>query len=253
MEVIPESLEKLAKTEVLGAFIALLPGFITAAIVRSLTVPVRKSTVERVIEALIYTFLIQATWPLIVLLNNLYLSHGGRVQFGSNGPWKPTPSETILGLAGCAFLWGILMTLVINTGFLHSLLRGIRLTRRSSRPSEWYEVFSTRSAQRYVVVHLRDRRRVFGWVKLWPEQPRTGDLFLMDAQWLSKDGPIGTKREILIRASDVRLVEFVPLKPASNDVAAKEAAENHVIAKTAAKNHVAGTHQVDGGGAHGTP
>ena len=171
--------------------LALLPGFLTAEIIAALVVREDRTPFDRVIQALIYTFLTHVLWSWL--------------------PWSKDSSATadLAGLAVVAVLLGLLLTFLINTGVLHSLLRAIRITQAASRPNEWYDTFYKK--QDHVILHLHDGRRLFGWPRIYPARPERGHILLEGAEWL--DRPRGAPRirlaDFLIDVKDVRFVEFL--------------------------------------------
>jgi hypothetical protein len=94
------------------------------------------------------------------------------------------------------------------------------ITKRSSRPSEWYDAFYDVYDQ-FVVLHLKDERRIYGWVKLYPDLPTEGHLLVCDAEWLlDEPASEGSQKpplvRILIDVTDVKFVEFVKAQPEEN-------------------------------------
>lgn len=184
----------IADLKLLELLLALIPGFLTAEIVGALVLRQERSPLDRVIQALIYTFLSHLLW-------------------GTIGWWLPDrPGIHLVGLGLCAVFWGLLLTWLINTGMAHRFLRKMRLTRTASRPNEWYDAFYR--TERHVVLHLNDGRRLFGWPLLYPQRPDRGHVFLTGAEWLDRPegAPPCPQVDFLIDVSDVRFVEFLPPK-----------------------------------------
>lgn len=178
--------------KILEVLLALLPGFLTSEVIGVLVVREERNPFERVVRALIFTFLSHVLWRLVA-------------------SWFPaTVAVQLLGLATCALLWGVSLTYVINSDRLHSVLRSLQLTRAASRPSEWYDAFYRRDW--HVILHLKDKRRIFGWPLLWPQRGDTGHIFLTGAEWLDGTESLvdAPRVEILIPVGDIRFVEFVP-------------------------------------------
>jgi hypothetical protein len=185
-----ESMGEFAGQGTLSILLALFPGLITLQIIRALTIRDGLPISERIIQALLYTFLCHATWAAI-----------GRL-FGMDG-------VSLVGLACAAMFWGAFLSWLINSDKLHVFLRRMGLTKRTSRPNEWYNAFYR--TEKYVVVHLKDGRRVFGYPRIWPDTPNQGHLFIQEARWLREEGEPGEERtEMLICVQDVQFVEFVP-------------------------------------------
>jgi uncharacterized protein YwgA len=183
----------------------LLPGFVTAAVVFTLTPAPRPSPFERVVQALIFTMLVQvAVFGLQQLLTGL----GSRV--GVLGTWSEevrlTWSVVLAVGLGLALAWAA------NTDKVHGILRKLRITCQTSYSSEWYGAFSKNVG--YIVLHLQGRRRLLGWAVEWPSTPGKGHFVMENAEWLS-DEIGGTSMEltdvnqVLIKAEDVEMVELM--------------------------------------------
>ena len=171
----------------------LLPGFVSAWIFYGLTAYPKPSPFERVIQALIFTFIIR-----------------GATEF-SEKFFNIQPSSFILSLS-LALILGILLSCFANTDILYKLLRHLKITKETSYPSPWFSAFSDNIT--YVVLHLKDTRRIYGWPKEWPNDPRDGHFLLQNACWLeeengeNKEVPLDDLKGLLIDSANVEMVEF---------------------------------------------
>ena len=121
-----------------------------------LTSDPKPSQFERVIQALIFTFLVHALLPLV----QATLQFLGE-RFWSLRPWDDVARDLAkLILALCL---GGLLAFYTNTDALHQWLRAKGLTTRTSFPSEWFGVLY--KTLTYVILHLNDDRRLYGWPK----------------------------------------------------------------------------------------
>jgi hypothetical protein len=166
--------------EAMQGLLFLLPGLVTVAIIQSLTVKQKMEPLERIIQALLYTFINHVTWQVLLLLLNCFIF----ICTWGHHWWQPSAMAQLVGLGVCAVFWGFIVTWVINIGWLHDKLRDMKwvakmlnrlrlarlakavsaatwfgLTKRSSRPSEWYDAFYDIYDQ-FVVLHLKDERRI---------------------------------------------------------------------------------------------
>lgn len=85
-----------------------------------------------------------------------------------------------------------------------------RVTAETCHPSQWYTAFLN-NKDCYVVLHLMDDRRLYGWPFGWPGQTDKGHFLMQEAEWLvgqERTEPEGVEA-ILISAHEVRAVEFV--------------------------------------------
>lgn len=180
----------------------LLPGFVAAWIFYGLTAHPKADAFERVIQALIFTFIIQV---LTKLVEGLCLAIG---QVWHVGIW--TNDTSLIWSLVLAFPVGLLIAKWANQDTWHLRLRGWNWTKRTSHPSEWCSAFSRQS--RWVVLHFLDGRRLYGWATEWPDQCDKGHFFMEDVEWLLADGssaPLHRTAAILLPASNVEMVEFV--------------------------------------------
>lgn len=187
---------------ILDVLTYLLPGFVSAAIVYMLTPAVRTVPFERVVQALIYTIVVQA---LLVLVRAPLVWVGAKGYL--IGQW--TIGVALVWSVVLAVLVGIVSAWADNTDTVHSRLRKWGITYQTSYPSEWFGAFSQNDG--YVVLHLKGERRLYGWPEEWPSSPDRGHFVIAQAEWLTEDGRIAVEgvRRILIRAEDVEIVEMM--------------------------------------------
>ena len=96
-----------------------------------------------------------------------------------------------------------------NNDKLHKKLRDWNVTRETSYPSEWFGTLLKNVT--YVVLHLEDERRLYGWPIEWPSEPEKGHFVLEQAGWLEgeKEIPLTRVKSIMVNAKDVKWVEFM--------------------------------------------
>jgi len=179
----------------------LLPGFLAAWIFYGFTSYPKPSQFERVIQALIFTFIIQVA---VLIEKAICLKIG---VYWNVGNWSEH-SDIICSTINSIFL-GMLFSYYANNDKFHKLIRKIGISRETSFPSEWFGTFSKDVT--YIVLHLKDERRLYGWPIEWPSAPDNGHFLLVQASWLvdSEEIPIAGVRSMLIDVNDVRWVEFM--------------------------------------------
>ena len=173
----------------------LLPGFVTAWIFYAFTSYPRPSQFECIIQALIFTILIQ--FIVVTLTKVGYLSFKGG-------------DQKILSLIVTAIVLGFIFTTFTNNDLFHKLLRKLCITKETSYSSEWFSAFSERVT--YVVLHLDDGKRIYGWPIEWPSEPQKGHFLLQQASWLDQENneyPMDGVENILIDAAGVKFVQFM--------------------------------------------
>lgn len=179
----------------------LLPGFLAAWIFYGFTSYPKPSQFERVIQALIFTLIIQAV---VFVEKATFLKTG---VFWNVGNWNEH-SEIICSTVS-AILLGILFSYYANNDKFHKFIRKIGISKETSFPSEWFGTFLKNIT--YIVLHLKDERRIYGWPIEWPSVPDRGHFLLVQASWLedTEEIPIKGVESILIDVNDVRWVEFM--------------------------------------------
>ena len=187
--------------EALSLLQLLLPGFLAAWVFYAFTSYRKPSEFERIIQALIFTLLVKAG---LTCVRGVLILVGKRVVIGQ---W--TADVELLWSVVIAFLIGILFSYLANTDHFHRLVRYLGVTRETSFPSEWFGTFLKNVT--YVVLQLKDERRIYGWPMDWPSTPNVGYFTLRDASWLDgeKQIPIKGVSCVLINSEDVHWVEFL--------------------------------------------
>ncbi len=79
------------------------------------------------------------------------------------------------------------MALAANKDCFHGVLRRAGFTTRKSHPSEWCCVLGARPA--FVVLQLKDGRRLTGYPKEWQSAPLTGQFYMQMPAWLVEADP----------------------------------------------------------------
>ncbi len=164
-----------ASSEVINVLAFLLPGFVAAAIYYSLTSHPKPSAFERIIQALIFTAVIQA---ITALLPDSLPSP--EVDIGADAPWDPVWPVVI------AVIVAFIVVTVVNYDLAHGLLRRLRVTRENAYASEWYSAFN-RHRGLPVVLHLVGKRRLYGWAEEWPSHPGEGHFRIVEGEWLDSE------------------------------------------------------------------
>lgn len=110
------------------------------------------------------------------------------------------------------------LTYYSNNDKFHRFLRKLNITKETSYASEWFSAFSSNIT--YVVLHLNDGRRIYGWPREWPTEPSIGHFVLQQASWLDDDNKqvsLDGVKSILIKGADVDMVEFMKIDEEISD------------------------------------
>jgi Family of unknown function (DUF6338) len=187
--------------ETIALLTYLMPGFLMAWLFYAFTSHSRPSQFERVVQALIFTVIINA---LVVVERPLFEFTGTWVILRT---WDK--DAEVLASVFTALALGFAFVYFSNKDTFHSFLRRRGLSYRSGLPNEWCTVFAPR--EQFVVVHLKDDRRLYGWPKVWPADPEKGHLFLTLASWVHGETAVelSDAEGILLNVQDVAHVEFL--------------------------------------------
>ncbi len=196
-----------ASSEIVSVFVFLLPGFVAAAVFYSLSSYPKPNEFGQVVQALVFTMVGQ-----IIALSVQQLT----ILLGASRPWPTTLDIIVPTLSAVAF--ALIVVYASNNDTLHGLFRRLRFTRETSYSSEWYSSFAE-NPNCYIVLHLKDRRRLYGWPEEWPSRPEQGHFRIIEGEWLDadasdaqNDSQDNNKREfffIIVSVEDVKMVEFI--------------------------------------------
>lgn len=201
--------------DLIPVLVFLLPGFVSAGIVALLVIRKPSEPFSRVIEAFIFTMINLALFT--ILKSVVTRIPGLRV---NSQDFFTAGNLSIMTL--CAVLVGLVWSFEANNQLIFRLLRFLKITSKTTKPSVWIDVLSETKA--YVVVHLKDERRIYGWPRRYSDDETERAIFLEQATWLTENGdalndpPIGI---LLDKNSDIAFIEFVtearPAEPIAED------------------------------------
>lgn len=186
----------------------LLPGFVSAWVFYNLTSYSKPSQFERVVQAMIFTLFNQVTLKIVEFCSK-YIG-----KYWLVGKWGE--SSNLIWSFVIALLMGLVFSYFANNDALHKYLRGKKITRSTSFPSEWFGAFYSET---FVVLHFNDERRLYGWPIEWPSDPTKGHFIISDPSWLDneKEKRITGVKNILINVNDVKWIEFLEKTWENND------------------------------------
>ncbi len=207
----------------LQILLILLPGFAAGYIVQFLATRRPQSDLERVIEALLFSFVIYVVY---VWLNQ------GQMPFHL-GLDPVSKTDTILWdrvqlaeLAGITFISSLVLVAYLrfdgNRIFrlgdtTHAgLLRWLgwcKLTERTTRSSIWNDIFEGEAESKQVLqVELGDGRSVLGVLIYYSDLAEDSSIYLTDASWVSADGkktPIPGPGILLTKNSIIKSISLL--------------------------------------------
>lgn len=190
--------------ETLAVLLVLLPGFLASSIVRTLCVRKEQTEFDKLIEALVYSFIAYAAFVAIFHRFPLQTLEKNSQTVALFNLSSPRPSDVLVLLA-LGIATGILFGASITNDLHGKLLRVLRLTNRTSRPSIWLDVFS--EVKDYVQIEFGDGRSLIGWPRYFSDNPEESSLFLENAAWIKSDGTT-----VEIPGSGVLITKEMPIE-----------------------------------------
>ena len=195
----------------LQILLILLPGFSAAYFVQLLAIRAKQTDLEKIIEALLFSFLIYVSYSLIchgcMPVTITQSTQGGTLRFHR---------VSLIWLTGLTLFFALAMILYVNKDGAR-WLRKIGLTERTSRNSIWNDTFQDiqqkvdPDAGSIVQVQLEDGRSLMGVVKFYSDTPEECSVFLQNAQWEGADGPVPVPGPgiLLTRNAKITSVSFL--------------------------------------------
>lgn len=197
----------------LQILLILLPGFAAAYIVQALAVRRAQTDLERIIEALVFSFILYVCYmPL----------NGGRLPFhlvsdpaGKSEPtvqWEP---EKLVWLAVLTLFFAVVAVLYVHLDG-NALLRKIGLTERTTRNSIWNDILESEAEDlQPVQVELGDGRNLIGILAYYSDAAEDCSLYLREASWVDAEGekvPIPGPGILLTKSAGIRAVSLLDLE-----------------------------------------
>jgi hypothetical protein len=168
--------------QALLVLLVLLPGFVSATITNLLSARGKSSELEKIIEALIFSFF---TYVVYISVFGVRLPVEWSAVVDSTGQLHYTGNVYRLRI-------GLLAVIALTLGFgwgwirskdwLMALLRKWKISERTSRETVWNDVFYTLGGT--VQVGFEDGRNLVGWVVRYSDSGGERSLFLEKAAWI---------------------------------------------------------------------
>lgn len=171
----------------LQIILMLFPGFLTMAIKNGLLATKDKTGVDKIVEAIAFSLVDYGVYVLIssslgLSLIKVQIQKEAVQLIGFN-------IQNIILILAIAILIGVLVAILLERGWLYKILRTLKITYLTGRITVWNDVFSN-YREIWVLVHLKDGRKIIGWPKYYSEVSTRRELFLADAAWVSDDGKL---------------------------------------------------------------
>lgn len=192
-------------SETLVVLLLLMPGFLASVVLNAVVVRQTNDRTARIIEALVFSFLIYAIltpfgWSLVSVND----SNGTEI-FHLAVTAERLLYAMILAV-GLALLIGYLMT----QDWPMRMLRRLRITVNSARINTWLDIFLDQKGD--VVITFTNGCRLFGRPKYISSDIREGLLYIKDPAWIDNDGKytdLCVRGILLTNKNQIDFIEFV--------------------------------------------
>ncbi len=220
-------------SDTLRILVFLIPGFLSSTLLNTLIVRRPKETLDKVVEALIFSFVIYAVVA-IAIRETPVVFVPEEVGETTTLSIHYNPKVVVLILA-LAVLFPLLLGLLTTTNAHMKLLRAVRITEKSARETVWLDVFADQ--KRYVIVNLKSGRRVFGWPMYYSNTPEEGMIYLYNPAWIGDNGQYIDLdiHGLFLVGEDINSIEFSAVS-AENARERKESESGAEAESTAGEN-----------------
>ena len=168
--------------EALNILLLLLPGLISGQILYSIFGPDDIVPMKRILDAVMLSFAINLLISLLVTWEPLAF-----VKSGAYGlEYSFTKNVRLISISVLIIITlPVMLGYVYYNDYIHSFLRRLRITTKSSRQNTWNDSFL--SSNRYVIVSLKDGRRIRGYPLMVSTDPKDGFIYLYNPAWVNDD------------------------------------------------------------------
>lgn len=190
--------------QALQILLFLIPGFLASFLLDAMAN--RRgpaSEFGRITEALILSLIAYTPYGLLENKSPISLTEqSGAVQILYDG-------QALLLLVSICILIPILLAVLINHDLHFRLARTLRLTRRTSKSSVWFDAFH--SNQSYVILDFEDGRRLYGWPTFYSDDPDVPFVYLENAHWIvdSEFVDIGLRGILVTPQESIEFIEYL--------------------------------------------
>ncbi len=163
--------------ETLQIFLFLIPGFLSAKIIDTLIVREEKREFEKIIDALILSMVIYTIYSLL----------GGKSPISINQIDKSFKYTcwSFLGLVALSILIPAIFCAFVTNDWHMKIGRKIGITRKTSRSSVWFDVFSDKRT--HVIINFENGRRIYGWPMYYSNTNKAPYIYLYNPAWIIGD------------------------------------------------------------------
>lgn len=192
--------------ETINILFFMIPGLCASFIIDTIIVRKDLTAISRIIEALIFTFLI---YVFLSFITNIELFATLKLIDGEISLKFTDDKIFLLSLIILTIVLPIIVGKVMFSDWHMRVLRTLKITDKTSRDTTWQDVLIEQ--KRNIVIHLRDERRIYGWPMYYSNLPENGFIYLWNPSWIDMENKYieCNTHGILIKSDDIYFVEFL--------------------------------------------
>jgi len=197
--------------QALAVLFFLLPGFLAAYILQTLVPRPKQTDLDKIIEALIFSFVIYLASALIIGTKlpvswHVETDPSGNSTYAIGASWWK-----LLTLLALPIVLGFVVAFLMQRDYFLRAMRWAKLTNRTSRASTWNDVLQ--DVDGVAQIELADGRSVMGWVLYYSDDADDPSIFLQRAAWVNAETnelePIPGPGIPLTKEAGIRSVMFL--------------------------------------------
>lgn len=194
----------------LQILLILLPGLASAYVVQALATRRAQSDLERIIEGLVFSFVIYVCFTNVNKGNLPFrMMHDSSGKSEDSLVWEPSQLTWLVAVTTLFTLAAVLYVRLDG----NRIFRAIKLTERTTHNSIWNDIFEHEAKEDQIVqVELGDKRSILGILLYYSDSAEDCSIYLKQASWVAEDGsqvPIPGPGILLTKSSDIRSVSLL--------------------------------------------
>jgi hypothetical protein len=204
--------------ESVSVLLVLLPGFLASSVFTALQKRKESTAFVQFMEALAFSFLIQATVAAFGLGQPILAQPESQEQL----PGFEYRTGPLLIAVALSLALPCVLSFLTENDWVFRHARRLRITSRTGKSSMWLDLFTNNI--HYFVVHFTDGSRAMGWPYSYSDTPEEGMLYLTDAVWVDDDDQLlemGAEGLFVCNPHEVSMITLLPNE--DNDDAREEA------------------------------
>lgn len=194
--------------DALNILLFLCPGLLITVVIRLLVYRKESGMFETIVSALLWSLLVYAALTAIGRDAAVQLTETKRGDTTYRGiVFNPSAIGWMLCLAA---LVAALTAFALNRDWFGKFLRWTGISSQSGRATIWLDVFA--EYRKFVVVHLSDERRVFGWVLHYSNSGDDGYIYLHEPRWIDAENrwiDTGSHGIFFVKRDLIDFIEFL--------------------------------------------